>query len=67
MFAPKAFYQGRPHSITIVFNTDDPEQAALMRACKVSFGDRYVREETLDTTRHLTLDLLPGGLREVRP
>jgi hypothetical protein len=66
MFATKAFYQGRPHSITIIFNTDDPKQAALMHACKVSFGDRYVREETLDKTCHLTLDVLPGGLREVQ-
>jgi hypothetical protein len=66
MFATEVFYQGKPHSITIVFDTDDPKQAALIQACKTSFGQKYVEYEPLDTLHHLSLDLFPGGLREVR-
>jgi hypothetical protein len=67
MFAPKALYQGSPHSITVVFDTHDPKQATLLQACKVSFGEKYATNETLDPPHHLSLHLLPGGLREVRP
>jgi hypothetical protein len=66
MFAPKGLYQDSLHSITVIFDVRDYKQAVLMRACKVSFGEKYARDENLKPPYHLSLDLLPGGLREVR-
>lgn len=51
--------------ISILFDTDDPNQAALLRAFVMSFGEEHTRSEDLDPPRYLCLDLLPGGTREV--
>ena len=65
MFAPKAVHPNA-HSIPIVFDADDPKEAALLRAFVKSFGEEYAQSEDLIPPRYLSLSLLPGGLRKVQ-
>ena len=64
MFPPKPVYPDLQR-LTILFDTDDPKQAALLRALRASFGERCSVSEDLDPPRHWCLHLLPGGAREV--
>jgi hypothetical protein len=64
MFPPMPVYPD-PHRITILFDTDDPKQAALLRVSRASFGEGRTESEDLDPPRYRCLDLLPGGAREV--
>ena len=63
MFAPKAVYPN-VHSIPIVFDADDPREAALLRTFMRSFGEEYAQSEDLAPPRYHCLTLLPGGLRK---
>ena len=64
MFAPKQVYPSRAHSITVLFDTGDLKQAALLSAVRAAFGEGYYRTEVLGPSCYYSLDLLPGGLRE---
>jgi hypothetical protein len=64
MFPPKPVYPDLQR-ISILFDTDDSKQAALLRALRASFGDGHARSDDLDPPRYWCLDLLPGGAREV--
>ncbi len=64
MFPPKPVYPDLQR-ISILFDTDDPKQSALLRAFRASFGEGCTESENLDPPRYRCLDLLPGGAREV--
>ncbi len=64
MFPPRAVYPDL-HCITVLFDTDDSEQAALLHVLRTSFGEGHAKREDLDPPRYRCLDLLPGGAREV--
>ena len=64
MFPPKPVYPDRQR-ISILFDTGDPKQAALLRAFRASFGEGRAESEDLESPRYRCLDLLPGGAREV--
>jgi hypothetical protein len=64
MIPPEAVYPDLQR-ISIVFDTDDPKQAALLRAFRASFGEEHARSDDLDPPRYRCLDLLPGEAREV--
>jgi hypothetical protein len=51
--------------ISILFDTDDPKQAALLQVLRASFREGHAESEDLDPPRYRCLDLLPGGAREV--
>ena len=53
-------------AITIVFDTDDQKQNALLRAFMKSFGDGHVEGKDLYPPRYKCLDVLPGGALEAR-
>lgn len=65
MFPPREVYPDLQR-ITILFDTDDSKQAALLRAFRASFGEGHVRSKDLDPPRYRCLDLLPGGALEAR-
>lgn len=54
-------YSTNNHCITVIFDSQDPEQVALARACVKSFGEEYTRSEDLTPLSGFALDLLPGG------
>jgi hypothetical protein len=49
----------------MVFDTNHPKQATLLRAFRMSFGKRHAHSENLDPPRYRCVSLLPGGVREV--
>lgn len=60
----RELYPSSLHTITIVFNTDIPEEAAAVQAFKKAFGEEYARVEGLDLLRYRALHLFPGGALE---
>lgn len=64
MFPPKLVYPDQ-QCISILFDTDDPKQVALLYVLRASFGEEHTRSEDLDPPRYRCLDLLPGSALEV--
>lgn len=64
MFPPKPV-NADLQRISILFDMDNPKQAALLRAFRALFGGGHVESEELNPPRYRCLNLFPGGAREV--
>ena len=66
MFPPlPAVYRNKPHSITLVLDTEAANAHHVLRSFRDAFGEHHSDIEALDPPRHVCLHLYPGGVLEL--